>query len=217
MKDKILNYLKTKLQGVQNSYLEGVAEQYSKTISEESQIETFLNEGTISAIKFSADFTQRESDRRVQDAEKSFKEKYNPEKKEQGGEVVNEQKIDMQTNGMSPEIKAMFEQMQKQNEALQQGLQQLTGQSKVKSLEEQRNALFQELKVPEFMQNAFVVNENTDIEALKTTVSTVMQGFEQQQNQLIQNSNNKSFKPATYDSKTDAKYAEKLKVFEDVK
>jgi len=68
MKEKILAFLTTRLSGVSKAYLEGVADTYSKTITEESQIETILNDGVISGLKYAADFAQREGDRRATDA-----------------------------------------------------------------------------------------------------------------------------------------------------
>jgi hypothetical protein len=81
MKEKILQFLKTKLTGVQESYLLGVAESFSKTITEESQIETVLSGGVIDAIKFAANQIQTEGDRRANDAVKTavenFRKKHN--------------------------------------------------------------------------------------------------------------------------------------------
>ena len=71
MKEKILAFLKTKLQGVQESFLLGVADMYSKTITEESQIETALSTGVIDLIKLSAGQLQTEGDRRATEATKT--------------------------------------------------------------------------------------------------------------------------------------------------
>lgn len=71
MKQAILSFLKTKMKGVQAAYLEGVAEKYSKTITDEEQIETILNDGVIDVLKFSAGFAQVEGDRRANEAQET--------------------------------------------------------------------------------------------------------------------------------------------------
>lgn len=81
MKDKILVFLKGKLkQGISKSYLDRLAEHYSKTITEESEIETTFTEGVITLLQLNADELQREGDRRVTDATdtalRNFKEKF---------------------------------------------------------------------------------------------------------------------------------------------
>ncbi len=96
MKEKILAFLKTKLTGVPESYLEGVAETYSKTITGESQFETTFTDGVIVALKNSATEIQKEGDRRANDATKSavtnYEKKHNlkdgkPVKKEEPTKV----------------------------------------------------------------------------------------------------------------------------------
>lgn len=81
MKDKILAFLKTKLSGVQNAYLEGVSIQLATTITEESQIETVINAGLIAALQASALYSQQEGDRRAttatETAIKGYEQKYN--------------------------------------------------------------------------------------------------------------------------------------------
>ncbi|MBR8535395.1 hypothetical protein KDU71_07470 [Carboxylicivirga sediminis] len=57
--------------------MEGVAADFSKTITEEAQIETVLTDGVISSLKFSAQFAQTEGDRRVNDGLKAWREKHN--------------------------------------------------------------------------------------------------------------------------------------------
>lgn len=81
MNEKILAYLKTRITGVSNTYLDGVAKQWGKTITEESQIETVLTDGVIDSIKYSASFMQAEGDRRATEATttavKTYEEKHN--------------------------------------------------------------------------------------------------------------------------------------------
>ncbi len=80
MKEKILAFLKTKLSGVPDNYLLGVAEHYSKTVTEEKQIETTFTDGVIDLLKLNAGLIQSEGDKRVTEATKTalknFQEKH---------------------------------------------------------------------------------------------------------------------------------------------
>lgn len=77
---KILTFLKTKLTGVQENYLSGVAEFYAKTITEEKEIETTLTDGVINLLKVNAAFLQSEGDKRANEAAdtaiKNYRKKY---------------------------------------------------------------------------------------------------------------------------------------------
>jgi hypothetical protein len=81
MKTKIFAHLKTKLAGVPDAYIQGVADQYSKTITDEAQIATVINDGTIEVLRTSALYAQQEGDRRAQGAQKTalddFRKKHN--------------------------------------------------------------------------------------------------------------------------------------------
>lgn len=82
MKEKIFTFLKTnaKLQGVQDSYLQGVAEFYAKSLTEESQIATTFSDGVLDLLKLNAGLLQSEGDRRATEAGKTalktFQEKH---------------------------------------------------------------------------------------------------------------------------------------------
>ena len=76
MKEKILTFLKTKLSGVPDNYLSGVAEHYSKTITEEKQIETTLTDGVIDLLKLNAGILQSEGDKRATEAAKTALKNY---------------------------------------------------------------------------------------------------------------------------------------------
>jgi hypothetical protein len=80
MKEKIVLFLKTKLNGVQESYLQGVAEHYSKTVTDEKQIETTFTDGVIDLLKLNASLLQAEGDKRATEAQKTalknFQEKH---------------------------------------------------------------------------------------------------------------------------------------------
>lgn len=71
MKEKVLAFLKGKLQGTSESYLNGVADFYAKTITEETEIETTLNDGVIGLLKLNAGILQTEGDRRATEATKT--------------------------------------------------------------------------------------------------------------------------------------------------
>lgn len=71
MKEKVLAFLKTKLNGVAESYLSGVADYYSKTITEESELETVLNDTVVGLLKMNAAMLQQEGDRRATEAQKT--------------------------------------------------------------------------------------------------------------------------------------------------
>lgn len=71
MKEKVLAFLKTKLNGVAESYLSGVADYYSKTVTDESEIETALNDSVIGLLKVNAAILQQEGDRRATEAQKT--------------------------------------------------------------------------------------------------------------------------------------------------
>jgi hypothetical protein len=75
MKEKILAYLKTKIGshagGIQETYLNGIAETYSKTITEEDKIATELNDTVLGSIKTSYDFILSEVGRRTTEAQKT--------------------------------------------------------------------------------------------------------------------------------------------------
>jgi hypothetical protein len=79
MKEKIILFLKTRLPGVAESYLNGIAETYSKTITDEKAIETVITDGVIEILKYSAAQLQIEGDKRVSQAKldlKTFQEKH---------------------------------------------------------------------------------------------------------------------------------------------
>jgi len=71
MKEKLLAFLKGKLQGTSESYLNGIAEHYAKTITDETQIEATLNDGVIDLLKLNAGILQTEGDRRATEAQKT--------------------------------------------------------------------------------------------------------------------------------------------------
>jgi len=219
MKNQILNFLKTKLTGVQNSYLDGVAETFAKTITEESRIETVLNESVLNTLKFSANFSQTEADRRVSDAQKAFEEKYAQNQNPAGDNNPTPKPIDT-TSAQNPEMKAILEQMQlmqKQNEALQNGFNQLSGVNKVKSLEEKRAEMFNTYEVPEHLQSVFSVNESTDLTTLENQIKQVAESNKAFIQSQLQNSKQTSFSNPKPVNPTDtAKYSDMINTIDSI-
>ena len=84
MKEKIFNFLKTKLAGfaggVQEFFLLGFADHYAKTINDESQIATTITDGAIDQIKVAYTLYDTEAIRRAAEAQKTalknFQEKH---------------------------------------------------------------------------------------------------------------------------------------------
>lgn len=80
MKEKILAFLKTKLAGfaggIQDSFLNGIAESYSRTITDDTKIVTDISDAAIDAIKAAYLFNQSESDRRAKEAVKTYQTKH---------------------------------------------------------------------------------------------------------------------------------------------
>ncbi len=76
MKEKIIVFLKSKLIGVSESFLSGVAEHYSKTVTEEKQIETTFTDGVIDLLKLNANLLQSEGDKRATEAAKTALKNY---------------------------------------------------------------------------------------------------------------------------------------------
>ncbi len=80
MKEKIVTFLKSKLPGVSESFLSGVADTFSKTVKEEKDIETVFTDGIVETLKFSVSQLQIEGDRRATEAQKTalknFQEKH---------------------------------------------------------------------------------------------------------------------------------------------
>ena len=132
MKEKILQYLKTQIGahagGIQEAFLIGVAEKFSKTITEEDKIPTEINASVLETLKTTYDFMQSEVGRRTTDAQqtalKNWREKHGlgedgkPLKKEKekptenvGGDDVPEwfRKIQEKNSAETAELKGKIE------------------------------------------------------------------------------------------------------------
>ena len=161
MKEKIFQFLKTKLPGVQETYLKGVADEYGKTITEEAQLETVLTAGVIDAIKVSANHLQTEGDRRATEAGKTalenFRKKHNLD---ENGKPISQEPPKTEPN--EPEwFKTYREKNDQEKKALQDKLEGFE-KSKVKGdLAAKVKAKLSEKKVPE----SYLVGRSLDVES----------------------------------------------------
>ena len=181
MKEKILQFLKTKLTGVQETYLSGVAESYSKTITEEAQIETTLTQGVVDAIKLSASHLQIEGDRRaneaVRTAVENFRKKHNLD--ENGTPIKKE---DVKTDTNEPEwFKAYRATQDQATTDLRQKLEGYEKKETVSALTAKVKAKLGEKKVPEsFVKGRnLAVESEEQIEALVTEIESDYTSFHQ--------------------------------------
>jgi hypothetical protein len=171
MKEKILQFLKTKLTGVQESYLVGVASEYSKTITEEAQIETVLSDGVIDAIKFSATQVQAEGDRRANDAVRTavenFRKKHNLD---ENGKPIQQQQQQQDPN--EPDwFKAYREKQEKEAAELRQKVEGYEKKETVSALTAKVKAKLAEKKVPE----SFLKGRNLEVESEEQIEALVAQ------------------------------------------
>lgn len=121
MKEKILAFLVTKIPGTQKAFLEGIADNYATTITEESQIETIISDGVISALKSSFDYVQKEGDRRATEATQNSISNYEKKHGLKDGKKVEVQIDPPRTEPKedTPEwAKALIDQNKKINEEL---------------------------------------------------------------------------------------------------
>ena len=172
MKEKIFQFLKTKLAGVQESYLAGVAEQYSKTITEEAQFETVFVQGVIDAIKLSATQVQAEGDRRANDAVKTAVENFRKKNNlDENGKPISAEPPKGDPN--EPEwFKAYREKQEKETAELRQKVEGYEKKETVSALTSKVKAKLAEKKVPE----SFLKGRNLEVdseEQIDTLVSQI--------------------------------------------
>jgi len=169
MKEKILAFLKTKLSGVADSYLNGVAEFYSKTITEETKIESTLND-QIELLRENARLLQSEADRRVTDAVQTAKKN---EWKRLGLDENGNKSVQKTQEPEHPEQKDEIEEkLKKLLEPLQaeiEGYKKEKEQTRLfKSLEEKLNG-----KVPNTFYKGRTLELNEDnLETIATSLET---------------------------------------------
>jgi len=171
MKEKILTHLKSKLTGVQESFLVGIAENFSKTITDEASIETTITQPVLDAIKLSAQMLQVEGDRRATEATKSAvknfidkhgldengKPKGKPDKTEPDG-----------GGGGNPDVPAWFKSFaDKIDRELQESKQKLTAIEQAKThevLSGKVKASLKEKGIPEWFSNPLLRNLTVESE-----------------------------------------------------
>lgn len=196
MKEKILAFLTTRLVGVSKAYLEGVAENYSKTITEESQIETIINDGVIAVLKHSADYVQSESDRRATDATQTavanYEKKHNLKdgKPAEGGGTPPNPPKPPEVDDKTPEwAKALIQ----SNEALTQKIEVLEKDKATQTKAEKQAAALKGSKVlPEHLQKKWANRIDPDGEtAIEDQVKELEEEFTETHKSIIGESSGK--------------------------
>jgi hypothetical protein len=144
MKDKIVKYLKIQLPGVQDTFLDRVAEDYSKTITEESQIASAFTPNIIDLLKGTAGFIQSEGDRRANDAISSYREKHGLD---ENGKPKDKKEKDKSPKEEDKDEPAWFKAHREKQEAVLQGL-----EGKLAKLEGEKKSLGLQSKVKEALK-----------------------------------------------------------------
>jgi len=180
MKEKILAFLKGKLSGVSTTFLEGVADNYSKTITEEAQIETVISDGVISSLKFSAQFAQTEGDKRATEASttalKNFRDKHKLD--ENGKPITKTEKKPKE--GENEEISELKESLNKLTE-LVTGV--VSGQKTTQTLETVK-AQLKEKGVPDKFLDTYAKQVNLEAEDISAEVETAFKGYDTLQKEI---------------------------------
>ena len=186
MKDKILAFLKTKLSGVQDNYLLGVAEHYSKTITEDKQIETTLTDGVIDLLKLNAGLLQSEGDKRATESAKTALKNY----QEKHG--LNEDGTPIKKAGRppkevtDPEEPAWFtaykEEQQKSNEAFKADIEAQKQEKTLAALSEKvsKHEKLKDIPASYLKGRNLVPKSEADIDQLVATIETDYNGFKQE-------------------------------------
>lgn len=164
MKEKILAFLKTRLPGVLESFLAGVADDYGKTITQESDIETTFSDGVINLLKISARELQKEGDRRANDAaakrENSLKEKFDFVEKKTGSSKVE----------LPDDTPAWAKALIKQNDELAARVASFEKDKTTGGLMERVKTKLSEKKIPEALLKGRTIEKEEDIDTLITEV-----------------------------------------------
>lgn len=188
MKEKILVFLKTKLSGVPDNYLLGVAEHYSKTITEEKQIETTFTDGVIDLLKLNAGLLQSEGDKRVTEATKTalrnFQEKHGLN--EDGTPI---KKVGRPKKDVDPDNSDDDEKIPKWAEKILADQTELKQKIEVQVQEKTLAALTEKVKVHEKLKDIpasylkgrnLVPKSEAEIDQLVTSIVTDYNGFKQE-------------------------------------
>lgn len=183
MKDKIKVYLKGKLQGISEAYINEVAEHYGKIIKDEGEFENTFTDSIIDVLKLNASFFQKEGDRRATDAAKtaveSFRTKYGID--ENGKSIrINE------PNPTPPEIPEWFSEFKKEHENLKLELEKFNNEKKVTDLKSKVLGHEKIKSIPK----SFLKGRNIDVkseEEIDTIVSEIESDYNQFQQELVEN------------------------------
>lgn len=189
MKEKILQFLKTKLPGVQNNFLEGAASQLANTITDEAQIETVCNAGLIASLQYSSQFAQTEGDRRATAATQTAVQNYEQKFNLKDGKSIQP---DPTHKGpvVDPSMPEWAKSLVESNKQLQEKINsyEKKGSSDVwgKAVRDKVSAKFKDSKipVPEFAFRGLSLESEADIDK---AVEQVSGEFEKYQQDLVNN------------------------------
>lgn len=191
MKDKILSFLKTKLNGlgVPDTYLNGVAETYSRTIKDEKDIETTITDGVIEVLKFSAGHIQIEEDRRTAAAVKKFQEKHGLDENGQPikkAETKKKKKEDVDSDDSDDaddsKMPAWAKKILADNTELKQKFE---GQEKEKTLAALADKVLKHEKLKDIPASYLkgrnlIINSEAEVDQLVTSIEADYNGFKQE-------------------------------------
>jgi hypothetical protein len=183
MKEKILAFLKTKLTGVQDAFLQGVADNLSKTIKEETQIETIINDGVIESLRFSATQIQTEGDRRANEAVRTAVTNYEKKHNLKDGKIVAAGGEQTPPDPNEPEWFRNYRSKQEQETAtLRAKVEGYEKQGNVEQLTSKVKAKLIEKKIPEsyFKGRNLAVESEEHIDKLITDIEGDFTAFKQE-------------------------------------
>lgn len=186
MKEKILAFLKSKLTGVSESFLSGVADTFSKTIKEDKDIETVFSDGIIETLKFSANELQKEGDRRATEAQKTalknFQEKHGLN--EDGTPIKKEpKKKDVTTDPDEPAWFTAYKAKQEEQNAALNAKLEAQQQEKTLALLSEKVSKHEKLKdIPQSYLKGrnLVPKSEAEIDQLVAEIETDYNGFKQE-------------------------------------
>lgn len=193
MKEKILALLKQRIPGASNTFLDGVADNLSKTITEESQIETVITDGVIESLKFSSTLLQTEGDRRANEATvnavKNYEQKHNLKNGKPAESGGDDDDDDEGKGGDQKAIKAMLANAVK--EAIEPIKTELEGYRKAASQKENTQKLVDKLKgegITEKEISAFNLLAGVSVEKpedIDSTAATIKEKYTEQRQILV--------------------------------
>jgi len=173
MKNKLLELLKTKFPGVQDSILDGVATKLSKTVTKEDQTET-----AISGVTFDT-LLQSETDRRVTEVSETAVKNYEKKHKLKDGKTTEKAKDPEQTPKKKEGEEEEPEWAKKLNQRLDDQASKLEKQEKDREISGKRSdaaKLLKASKVPEKYQEKWI--NRIDLEDEENSVEDQIKGLE---------------------------------------